>query len=173
MKDENISWVDWLWLLQKHFDDLCWLLPGSDHFFCNGLHVRKRGPLKRTDKFSTERLLSELCWLCYTQIFAGNTIHKNDLHQKWNKRLNDISKIKRLWRTLCHRASWLVRTGSLRKESDRRLQRNEKLWLMLLLNCWPRNFVNKQIWWVTFTCHFSVWAILFWLLPTFSSKSRC
>ena len=123
--------------------------------------------------FSTERLLSELCWLCYTQIFAGNTIHKNDLHQKWNKRLNDISKIKRLWRTLCHRASWLVRTGSLRKESDKRLQRNEKLWLMLLLNCWPRNFVNKQIWWVTFTCHFSVWAILFWLLPTFSSKSRC
>ena len=23
MKDENISRVDWLWLLQKHFDDLC------------------------------------------------------------------------------------------------------------------------------------------------------
>ena len=30
---------------------MIFVAPCSDHFFCNGLHVRKRGPLKRTDKF--------------------------------------------------------------------------------------------------------------------------
>ena len=78
-------------------------------------------------------------------------ILKRDQLQKWSRRLNDISKTKRLLKTLCHLALWLVHTGSQLKESGRHLQRNEKHWQMLLLSCWQRNFANKLTWYVTFS----------------------
>lgn len=51
---KNERWKHFVGRLAMTLTETFWwslLLPGSDHFFCNGLHVRKRGPLKRTDKF--------------------------------------------------------------------------------------------------------------------------
>lgn len=78
-------------------------------------------------------------------------IPKRDQLQKWSRRLNDICKTKKLWRTLCHLTLWLVHTGSRLRELGRHLQRNEKPWQMPLLSCWRRNFANKLIWCVIFS----------------------
>ena len=99
---------------------------------------------------------SYICfWYMYSCISVTNfqqlnylvsMILKRDQLQKWSRRLSDICKTKRLWRTLCHLALWLVHTGSRLKESGRHLQRSEKHWQMPLLSCWQRNFANKLIW---------------------------
>ena len=89
--------------------------------------------------------------------YLVSMILKRDQLQKWSRRLNDICKTKRLWRTLCHLALWLVHTGSRLKESGRHLQRNEKHWQMPLLSCWQRNFANKLIWCVIISL---MWTLL-------------
>lgn len=83
--------------------------------------------------------------------YLVSTILKRNQLQKWSRRLNDICKTKRLWRTLCHLALWLVLTGSRLKELGRHLQRSENHWQMPLLSCWRRNFANKLIWCVIFS----------------------
>lgn len=83
--------------------------------------------------------------------YLVSTILKRNQLQKWSRRLNDICKTKRLWRTLCHLALWLVLTGSRLKELGRHLQRSENHWQMPLLSCWRKNFANKLIWCVIFS----------------------
>ena len=89
--------------------------------------------------------------------YLVSMILKRDQLQKWSRRLSDICKTKRLWRTLCHLALWLVHTGSRLKESGRHLQRNEKRWQMPLLSCWQRNFASKLIWCVIISL---MWTLL-------------